>query len=304
MSSQKRKVILYISHSAGLYGAELCLLDLLTGLDRDRFLPIVVIPENGPLKRKLEELNITVEVTPFIRPWLTRRKGVQRVIYSLAIIPFIIVSTRWLKAIVTRYKADLIHTNTLVIISGALAARLSRVPHVWHARELLIPETVFNFFLGPHAALSIITRLADQVIAISSRVQQTFCEQADCSKVVVIYDGLQVETFEPAGTTSSIRSELGIPADALLIGEVGRISEIKGYEDFVRAAAIVKGVIPTVTFIGVGGRSKSDAAYERRILKLIDTCSLQGSFKLVGYRDDIPHIMSFHYLYQIELQVL
>ncbi len=292
MDNQKRRVILYISHSAGLYGAELCLLNLVANLDKDRFLPIVALPENGPLKQKLEGLNILVEVVPLIRSWLTRRNGIQRLLYFLAVMPFIFVSTWQLKQIVARHKVDLIHTNSLVIISGALAARISGVPHVWHARELLIPETVFNFFLGPHIALSVIKRLSNRVIAMSLGVRQTFCQQSNCSKVVVVYDGLEFETFESSHAQTSIRSQLNIPDDTLLVGEIGRVTEIKGYEDLVRAAVAVKKAIPNVTFIGVGGKSRSDAVYEQKILKLINSYNLQDSFKLIGYRDDVSDIMS------------
>jgi glycosyltransferase involved in cell wall biosynthesis/SAM-dependent methyltransferase len=292
MSNHKTRGILYLSHSADLYGAELCLLTLVTNLNKDRFLPIVVLPGNGPLKQKLEELDICVEIVPSIRAWLTRRNGIQRLLHLLTVIPFICVSVWQLRQIVARYKVDLIHTNSLVVIDGALAARTSGIPHVWHARELLIPETVFNFFFGPRVALSVIERLSDQIIAMSFGVKQTFCQQNECSKVVVIYDGLEPGTFQPAHTKTSIRSQLNIPDNALLVGEVGRVSAIKGYEDLVKAAAIVKKTIPNVTFIGVGGKSKSDAAYGQKMIKLINTYHLQDLFKLTGYRTDVSEIMS------------
>lgn len=292
MSHHKRKVILYLSHSADLYGAELCLLTLVTNLNRDRFLPIVVLPKNGPLKQKLEELDISVKVVPSVRAWLTRRNGIQRFFHLLAVIPFVFASVWGLRQIVTRYKVDLIHTNSSVVIDGALAARTSGIPHVWHARELLIPETVFNFFFGPRVALSVIKRLSDQIIAMSFGVKQTFCQQSDCSKVAVVYDGLELGTFQPVHTKASIRSQFDISDNALLVGEVGRVSAIKGYEDLVRAAATVKKAIPNVTFIGVGGRPKSGTAYEQKILKLISSYNLQDSFKFTGYRTDVSDIMS------------
>ena len=292
MSSHNRKVILYLSHSAGLYGAELCLLTLVARLDKTRFLPIVILPNNGPLKQRLEELNVIVEVVSSIRAWLTKRSGIQTFFYFLAMIPFVFVSVWRLRQIVTRYKVDLIHTNSLVVIDGALTAQISGVPHIWHARELLIPETVFYFLFGPRVALSVIKRLSDQIIAISFGVKQTFCHQNDCSKLIVVHDGIELETLQPTYAKASIRSQLGIPDDVLLVGEVGRVTAAKGYEDFVAAAAIVKKTIPNVTFIGIGGSSKLDIVYEQKILNLINSYNLQDSFKLIGYRDDVSAIMS------------
>jgi glycosyltransferase involved in cell wall biosynthesis len=287
----QRKVILFISHSAGLYGAEAYLVSLVSGLDRNRFQPIVVLPGNGPLQTKLEELNVSVEVVPSIRGWLTRRRGIQGLLHFIAVIPFVLISAWRIRRIIFRRQVDLVHTNSSVVIDGALAARASGIPHIWHARELLIPETIFNFVFGPQVALSLIKRLSDWVVASSRGVKQTFRQQDDCSKVVVVYDGIELGMIQPIQAETLARTQLGIPEDSLLVGEVGKVIAIKGYDDFVKAADTVRRTIPNVAFIGVGGVSRSDIAYEQRIMELIDKYSLQGSFKLLGHRDDVACIM-------------
>ena len=55
--------ILVISHSSLLNGAQLSLLDLLSNLDRDRFQPIVVAANEGPLNAKLRDIRITEPAT-------------------------------------------------------------------------------------------------------------------------------------------------------------------------------------------------------------------------------------------------
>ncbi|MDD5492868.1 MAG: glycosyltransferase family A protein, partial [bacterium] len=50
--------ILYINSSSVLYGAETRLLDIIRNLDRERFCPIVLLPQSGPLADKLKELGV------------------------------------------------------------------------------------------------------------------------------------------------------------------------------------------------------------------------------------------------------
>ncbi len=68
--------ILYVSHVSALGGAEHSLLDLLHGLDRQRFAPRVVLPARGGLSRQLEEAGIPFECCALLhRLHRTRRPG-------------------------------------------------------------------------------------------------------------------------------------------------------------------------------------------------------------------------------------
>ena len=291
--ANRRKInILYISHSAELYGAEQCLLLLLSNLDRKRFSPVVVLPKDGPLRQKLAEISVPAEIVPTMRGWLSRKSKVWRFFLMLGIMPFLLSSILRLRKLIDAYDVDLVHTNSLVVIDGALAARLSKVPHVWHAREILIPEASHRFFFGPRAAISIIRHLSDRVIAISEAVAQGFGQEARHSQVKIIYDGAATTTGKSVDSGRGIRSELGIPDEAPLVGEIAQLQAVKGYEDLVMAAAMVRQAIPNVVFIGVGDCSEANLPYKQRIVDLIKQYDLENSFKLVGFRDDIPDVFA------------
>jgi hypothetical protein len=51
-----------IHGSSGGYGADRQLLVLASGLDRDRFSPLVVLPEQGELVGRLEEAGVEVHI--------------------------------------------------------------------------------------------------------------------------------------------------------------------------------------------------------------------------------------------------
>src|SRR4051812_17041832 len=54
--------VLYLTHSAQLSGAELALTRIIPALEVVD--PLVVLPENGPLQDRFNELNVPVEVIP------------------------------------------------------------------------------------------------------------------------------------------------------------------------------------------------------------------------------------------------
>ena len=58
------KNILFVHQSAELYGSDKTLLLLLKHINKQKFCPIVVLPNDGPLKKELEKENIEVFITP------------------------------------------------------------------------------------------------------------------------------------------------------------------------------------------------------------------------------------------------
>ena len=72
------KTILYLHAGAEMYGADKILLELVTGLDKTKFRPIVVLPTDGVLREKLESAGIKVHVIsyPILRRKYFNPKGI------------------------------------------------------------------------------------------------------------------------------------------------------------------------------------------------------------------------------------
>ena len=62
----KRRVLVF-HQSAELYGSDRSLLDLLIGLDRDRYEFIICLPEHGELEVELCKHGFEVQVIPIIK---------------------------------------------------------------------------------------------------------------------------------------------------------------------------------------------------------------------------------------------
>ena len=93
-----------------------------------------------------------------------------------------------LAMLIRKRDVRLVHSNTSTVISGALAARMSRVPHIWHVREMLG---------GPAWSIlgRLILRLSTRVVCISETVAANMPLNDRRGRIVVIPDGINVTTF-------------------------------------------------------------------------------------------------------------
>jgi glycosyltransferase involved in cell wall biosynthesis len=225
------KRILHVHNSADIYGASRMLLRWLKSLDRTRFEPQVVLPEDGPLKKLLETEKIEVVLHP-------RLSVITRPVFrSWRIILFLLnypVSVFFLWRLIRRRRIDLVYTNTGVMVSPALAAWLARVPHVWHIRESFQEfQSVWPFFSR------FITRFSSTVITVSNPIANQFRSREN---VVVIHDGFSREEFQVP--KDNLRTEFQVRyqlAGHFVVGCVGRIKLVrKGQEFLVQATALLK----------------------------------------------------------------
>jgi len=101
---------------------------------------------------------------------------------------------------------------------------------------------------------------ADRVIAVSRTMAETLRQSGyRRSSVTHIHNGLDFEKVKAMRSRQDVRRELGIGSRAFLIGTVGRLSAVKGHEDFLRAARLILQQQPEARFLVVGGGPLRDA---------------------------------------------
>lgn len=294
------KRILFVAHDAQLYGAQLSLLDALRNLDREKFSPLVAVPLSGPFVGEVTRLGIPVFVggvgrwmfqrklfklrSIVRRPWLLARTPV---LFMIFIVTFPVRVARLL-LLMRRECVDIVYTNTVTVIDGAIAALLSRRPHIWHLRERIE---------GNKEILSLIPseRVPRVVLALSSKVavnscslrQHIFSESSSTDKIAVIHNGVDIRRFGHGDAPTTLHENLGIPLGVSLVGICGFIQERKGQETFVRSAAEVHKKYPGAHFIVIGDGFRP---YISHIEQLGQQLGLEGNLHLIGWRKDIPDI--------------
>ena len=267
------KRILHVQSGTDIYGSSRMLLRWLKNLDRQRFNPLVVLPGDGPLKNLIEAEGIEVILHP-------RLSIISRLEFrSWKIIPFFLncpVSVFYLWRLIRRKNVVLVYTNTGVIISPFLAARLARVPHVCHIRESF---QEFRRVWPPYSKF--ITRFSARVIAVSNAIAKQFDSRG---KVVVIHDGFSREEFQvpKEKLRTEFRSRYGLDG-RFVVGCVGRIKWVrKGQEFLVRATALLKQQGHPITALIVGTPFPGNESHLIRLRELVEELGVQDQIIFTG----------------------
>lgn len=174
-----------------------------------------MVPSEPPLRAELEAAGATVHIVPMRRisrsftprDWLAYAWG-----WPVAV-------TRLVR-LVRRLDVDVVHTNSLHSWYGWAVAGLTRRPHVWHAREIVVQSGAalrVERFLTRHFA----TRVACASHAIA--------DQLHTRNTVVVYDAPDGTVFSPA-RAGAFRARHRIADDVPLAGFVGRFDTWKGLD--------------------------------------------------------------------------
>lgn len=102
-------------------------------------------------------------------------------------------------------------------------------------------------------------------------------------QLTTIHSGLDLAPFDQPFDRAALRATLDVPADAPLIGTIGRFNPQKAPLDFIRAAAHVHAQRPDAHFVWIGtGPQEADAR------AAVAELGLAGVFHFAGQRRDIP----------------
>lgn len=225
------KTILYLHAGAEMYGADKILLELLTGLDKTKFRPVVILPTDGILREKLEKAEIKVHVIsyPILRRKYFNPKGIINYISnyrnkSNAIIDYLNQNN---------IKVDILHVNTLAVLEGIRLKKKLRVPLIWHIHEIITHPQIVNRFL-----CWCVNKYADKAVVVSGPVKEHLvANDVNPKKVLVIHNGIDSNIFSTDVNSDYLYDEWNVPKDAIKIGMIGRVNNWKGQYDFLDALA-------------------------------------------------------------------
>jgi len=141
---------------------------------------------------------------------------------------------------------------------------------------------------GTRALERALTAQTDRVVACSEAAGEHVAASlgVPAERLVVIPNGVEAERFAHATDRAAARAELGIEGDRPVVALVGRISEEKGQDEFVRAAPAVVASHPEALFLVVGSTAKEAAAAPLR--DLARAGGVEDAVRFTGYVDDMP----------------
>ncbi len=270
---------LFLNHSATMGGAEFGLLDIVRSV-RDSSL--VVLLEDGPFRKRLEEAGVAVRVIEADAIHRVRRGSRAPSVATLAAL--------WRAAREVGEMAadfDVIGANSQkALVVGSIAARRTRTPLLWHLHDIIEPPYFSRLNIKADVVLA--NQCTDRVIAVSQATADAFVRQGgDPAKVHVVYNGIDAPLDDPlAPNATERRAALGL-ADVPVVGCFSRIAEWKGQHVLVEAVAPLEGVHVLL----VGGALFGEHAYERTLRDLVASLGMTDRVHFLGQRDDVPALM-------------
>ncbi|MBL8678871.1 MAG: glycosyltransferase family 4 protein [Myxococcales bacterium] len=204
-----------------------------------------------------------------------------------------------LTAQLVKLRPDIVHAHTpkggLLGMMAATAARISR--RIYHMRGLPM-ETA----QGAKRALLATTErvscgLAHEVIAVSPSLRRTALEHRLCAerkiRVLAGGSGNGVDAygrFDPSNagetTREDVRRELGVDADTVLVGFVGRLVRDKGIVELTDAWSVVREQFSNAKLVIVGPFEERDPVPDAVRARL----ERDPSIVMTGARKDTPRL--------------
>ena len=254
--------VLHVNTERGFRGGEIQNLYLAAGLQERGHRSIVAAQSGSPLAERARERGLEVREAPM--------QG-----------EFDLTAAGWLRGILRREAPHVVHYHTSHAVTLGTLARWSRAM----PRTVATRRTSFPTRRNPLFRLKFTFRL-DRVIAVSASIVDDLVEAGiPRPRLAVVHSGIDLSRYEDRADPSEFRAELGITADAPLIGCVGALAPQKGHEVLLQALASLGEERPAPHCVLVGQGELRD-----RILDEARAAGLGDRVHLTGFRDDIPRV--------------
>jgi glycosyltransferase involved in cell wall biosynthesis len=278
-----KKNILFVSHSAELYGAERVLLLTIQGLNKAKFKPILVLPKSGTFEKKTEKLGIETFFVPS-KWWITEKGRIWKQPLSWL---WNVKSFMQISKLIDKKDIDLVFSNSVVNFSGAIAAKWKKIPHIWSIHEILDgPSSGVGFLLGKRALIGIIYALSTRIIVNSDVTGLPFKKRDKLRKVPM---GVERHPKDKV-SSDRLRRRFGFSPEDFVIGVVGKIYPEKGQKEVVEAVKRISNIYPQARLLIAGDVRNED--YQRKIQKYIFVNHLEKHVVMTGYYPDVYDILS------------
>lgn len=242
-------------------GTEQQILELVRGIDRDRFEPMVCCFRHGRKAQEIADLGVPVFQVE------KSHKLDAGIILRIA-------------KLLREHRIDILQTYLWTANTwGRVAARMAGTPVVVASeRNVDIWEQSYKRLIGGYLAGA-----TDKIIANSEAVREYLLGRGGLApeKVVRIYNGVNFERFEKPFDPLERRRELGMPNNALLAGVVARVEPAKDHDTLLHALASVREETSNLHLAVVG-----DGRQTERLTALAHELGIGDRVHFTGFRTD------------------
>ena len=270
--------VLHVITGLGVGGAEMMLVKLVSELARRKYTSCVISLKGkpgGPIYQKLHELGIPVFCLDVTRPFSLPLRLYQLINFIRRSQPTVLQS--WM------YHGDFV---------GSFIGLIFRIPVIWNLRQSNLAKS--HTKQTTLMLISVLARMSRRwprrIICGSHAAKRVHVAKGyDEKKMIVIPNGFDLRQLNPPeDKIISLKRQLCLEKDTMVIGIVGRFDPQKDYLNFIRASSIVLQRFPQVKLVMCG----TDISAENKILyEWLKQFDLLEKAILLGERNDIPVVM-------------
>ncbi|PYV44194.1 MAG: hypothetical protein DMG06_07505 [Acidobacteria bacterium] len=236
---------------------------LATGLKKLGVEQRLVLRKGGELAARVHRLELAASALPLSSEWAPN-------------------SCFQLAKIVRRFSPDIIHAHDSRTLG--LAAALKVFGGKW--KLLAARRVAFSMGKNPFSKFKY-QRKVDKIIAVSRFIRDLLIREGiNPGRIVVIYDGYDLELMDSRFDRAAARRHLGVGQDEFVIGCVGKFSLEKGHEFLIRGFQKIRDVYSQARLILVG-----DGALKDRYQRLIHELQLDQKVLLPGFVSNLSQIL-------------
>jgi glycosyltransferase involved in cell wall biosynthesis len=267
---QNRKIkVLQAIRQGQVGGGETHILNLVREMDKNTYEPVVLSFTGGQMIDSLNKMGIANHVIATEKPMDIRVwKAVKRLLI--------------------REKIDLVHVHGTRANSNVYwAARSLGIPVVytihgwsfhddqpWHVKKMRVAFEKW------------ITKRTTCNISVSSSNQQTGRRYIKGFHSFVVNNGIDLQVFHPQQVATTVRSELGIPASACVVGFIGRMTEQKDPLTLIRAFKTALTQYPQLVLLMVG-----EGTLQQEAIELAAQLGIAQQVIFTPFRQDVPALL-------------
>ncbi|OFW63497.1 MAG: hypothetical protein A2Z35_06580 [Actinobacteria bacterium RBG_19FT_COMBO_36_27] len=255
-------------------GAENVVVNLANGLKTVGFDVLVLSREGGSLLQKLD--GVITHIIP-------KEKTID--------LKYIVTLSKF----ISKNKIDIVHTHLFGNNFYGFCATLltgRKVIFTIHGEDCFRSRK--RLFFYRHFA-----PFASKVVTVSRPLYDRFIYETGIKKekVSLIPNGIDTYRFQKKIDLTDQRKKLGIPLDFPIVGAVGNIKPVKGYDIFINAAVDVNKKMPKACFVIVGGVRQRNEETMKALRALVNEKKLSGNIYFLGERNNVENILPLFDVY-------
>ena len=305
MSRKRPLRILYVLNASG-GGATQGILELLRGLPRDDYEAYLVIPDIPTQEQNIVFSQLAKEVFFIYMSWWNRKVELPTLWRFAA--EFRVLLKTWghirplwrLCKLIREYQIDIVYTDTVLILDGALAAKLCGVPHIWHIKEWIGQKARVKFGIPDWLLAKIFANLSTYIVVMTNFIGRIFSEYRLGDKVRVIYDGVNLADFQGDLGGLALRQKIGVAKDKFVVAMAASLSSTwKRHGIFIEMASLLACQFPDLVFVAFGPEPQKYKnpiynrpwKYYQGLKEKVDAAGLNDRFYWAGFCSNIPQMM-------------